>query len=330
MNKRKAWLFTFSGVLCLAFAILSLLVGSVKLSLSEIVNAIAAGPTGTAGWIFWYLRLPRTVACLLSGAALAVSGAVIQSVLSNHLASPSIIGVNSGAGLAVTCICAFGVMSGWMISAAAFFGALATVLIVVFVSRKVGASRSTVIMGGVAMNSFLNAVSQAIVALIPDVGVMSSDFRIGGFSSVVYTRLVPAGIIILLALIAVMTLCNELDVLSLGEDTAQSLGLPVKRYRIIFLIIAALLAGASVSFAGLLGFVGLIVPHIVRRFVGNESKYVLPLSAIVGAGLVTACDFAARVIFAPYELQVGIIMAVLGGPFFIMLLLKRRGERTND
>ena len=329
MDKKRMTCFLGAGALCLAAAVLSLLLGAVRLSPKELWGALLSGPNSTAGYIFWYARLPRTAACLLSGAALAVSGAIIQGVLSNKLASPSIIGVNAGAGLAVTVCCALGVLSGWAIALSAFGGGMVSVLLVVFTAQKTGASRTTVILGGVAVNSFLNALSEAITTLVPDAGVLSGDFRVGGFSSVVPARLVPAGILIAAALAVVMTLCNDLDVLTLGEDAAQSLGMPVKKMRTLFLILAAMLAGASVSFAGLLGFVGLIVPHAVRKLVGGESRYLLPLCAIGGAGFVTACDLASRMLFIPYELPVGILLSVLGGPFFLLLLLKRKGGRSD-
>lgn len=306
----------------------SICLGVAKLSLQDLYIAIMQGAdSGMAGRIFWYVRLPRTLACVCAGAGLAVSGAIIQNVLNNKLASPGIIGVNAGAGLAVTVSCAFGTLSGWIIAGSAFAGALLAVLIVALTAQKVGASKTTVILGGVAVNSFLNAITEAIITLIPEVGMSTADFRVGGFSSVAYTRLIPAGILILLALGLVLTLCNELDVMSLGEDTAQGLGLSVKKMRTIFLILAALLAGASVSFAGLLGFVGLIVPHIGRCLVGSESKKLIPFSAFCGAALVTLCDLIARVAFAPYEVPVGIFMSMIGGPFFIGLLMKKRGER---
>jgi iron complex transport system permease protein len=276
------------------------------------------------------VRLPRTAACLLSGAALAVSGCVIQSVLGNKLASPGIIGVNAGAGLAVTACCALGVLSGWAISLLSFLGAMFSVLFVVFLARKTGASRTTVILCGVALNSILNAFTDAVITLIPEVGMLSSEFRVGGFSSVVSTRLIPAGILIFLALSILLTFCNDLDVLSLGEDTAQSLGLSVKKMRNLFLLLAALLAGASVSFAGLLGFVGLLVPHAGRKLIGTESRYLLPWCAFGGAGFVTACDLIARLLFQPYELPVGILMSILGGPFFLLLLLKKKGGHSHD
>lgn len=324
----KKWLFPAAILFCLAAAILSLLLGAVRLSPVQLWQALLGGPNSTAGYIFWYARLPRTAACLLSGAALAVSGAVIQAVLSNKLASPGIIGVNAGAGLAVTLCCALGFLSGWGIALSAFGGALISVLLVMFTAEKTGASRTTVILGGVAVNSFLNALSEALTTLIPDTGVLSGDFRVGGFSSVVPVRLWPAGILICVSLILILTLHNDLDVLALGEETARSLGMPVKKTRTLFLVLSAMLAGASVSFAGLLGFVGLIVPHALRSLVGSESRKLLPLCAIGGAGFVTACDLAARLLFIPYELPVGILMSVLGGPFFLWLLMKRKGGRT--
>lgn len=326
MDKKKR-LFPAAFVFCLAAAVFSLLLGAVRLSPPQLWKALLEGPGNTAGYIFWYARLPRTAACLLSGAALSVSGAVIQAVLSNKLASPGIIGVNAGAGLAVTACCALGLLSGWVIALSAFGGAMVSVLLVMFTAEKTGASRTTVILGGVAVNSFLNALSEALTTLVPDAGVLSGDFRVGGFSSVVPVRLLPAGILICGALLVVLTLHNELDVLALGEETAQSLGMSVKKTRTLFLVLSAMLAGASVSFAGLLGFVGLIVPHAARSLVGSESRNLLPLCAIGGAGFVTACDLVSRLLFIPYELPVGILMSVLGGPFFLGLLLKRKGGR---
>ena len=303
-------------------------IAAVFLVLSAFLS-LGLGAAALTPMIFRFVRLPRTLGCLLAGAALAVSGAVIQGVLNNKLASPSIIGVNAGAGLAVTVCCACGALSGWAIAGSAFLGALLSVLLIVFAAEKAGASRTTVILGGVAVNAFLNALSEAVTTLIPEVGMMAGDFRVGGFGSVSYIRLIPAGVLILLALTVVLSLHNELDVLTLGEETARGLGMNVKKTRTLLLVLAAMLAGAAVSFAGLLGFVGLIVPHGVRKVAGSESKFLLPLSAMGGAAFVALCDTLARVIFAPYELPVGILLSVLGGPAFLLLLLKRKGGRTH-
>ncbi|MBQ8143436.1 MAG: iron ABC transporter permease [Butyricicoccus sp.] len=316
-------------VFCLVSALLSLCLGAARLSPADLWNALRSGPHDTAGWIFWYSRLPRTAACLLAGCALAVSGCVIQSVLGNKLASPSILGVNAGAGLAVNLCCAFGLLSGWSIALCSFSGAMLSVLLVVFLTTRTGASRTTVILAGVAMNSILSALSEAVITLVPDVSMLSGDFRIGGFSSVVSSRLLPAGILILLALLVLLTLSNDLDVLALGEETAHSLGLSVGKIRILFLLLAALLAGAAVSFAGLLGFVGLLVPHAARKMVGSRNSLLLPFSALAGAGFVSFCDVLARILFDPYEIPVGILISAIGGPFFLLLLLKKKGGRVH-
>ena len=327
MDKKRNPALMLAGLLCIAAAVLSLCLGAAALSPGQLWQALWAGPGTTAGRILWYSRLPRTCACLLAGAALAVSGCILQSVLGNQLASPGIIGVNAGAGLAVTVCCAVGALSGWTVSLASFGGAMAAVLTVVLLARRTGASRTTVILTGVAVNSILGAFRDAVTTLVPEAAMLSGEFRVGGFSAVVTGRLVPAGVLIAAALTAAFVLCNELDVLALGEETAQSLGLPVKKMRTVFLLLAALLAGSAVSFAGLLGFVGLLVPHMARKLAGGESRRLLPLCALGGAGLVTLCDLGSRLLFAPYELPVGILLSLLGGPFFLVLLLKGKGGR---
>ncbi len=310
-------------------AVLNICLGASGVSLGALWHALLEGPgTSKAARILWYVRLPRTAASLLAGAGLAVSGAVIQKVLANNLASPGIIGINAGAGLAVAACCAFGTYAVWAVAGASFLGAMTATFLVVIVARKSNASRTTVVLGGVAVTACLNAVTETIVTMVPDAALASVDFRVGGFSSVNQTRLLPAAILILAGIAVVCTLTNELDVLSLGDDTAHALGLRVARMRNTMLTLAALLAGASVSFAGVLGFVGLIVPHMARRIIGNDSGRLIPFCALLGGGFVTICDLASRLIFAPYELPAGILMSFLGGPFFIWLLLKRKDKQS--
>ena len=307
-------------------AMLNVCLGASGLTLSDIWEALIAGPgTSAAQRILWYARLPGILACILAGVGLAVSGAVIQKVLSNNLASPGIIGVNAGAGLAVSVCCALGAFSAWAIAGASFAGAMLATFLVVTVGRRSHASRTTVVLGGVAVTACLNAVTETIITMVPDAALASIDFRVGGFSSVNQGRLLPAGILIIIGIIVVCTLTNELDVLSLGDDTAHALGLSVSALRNGMLTLAALLAGASVSFAGILGFVGLIVPHISRRIIGNDSGKLMPFCAIAGAGVVSLCDLIARMLFAPFELSTGIILSFLGGPFFIWLLRRKKG-----
>ena len=204
------------------------------------------------------------------------------------------------------------------------------VMLISVSARKWGASRGTVILIGVAANSLLGAISDAIVTFFPEVGVMSNDFKIGEFSAVTYEKLLPAAILILVTITLLITLTNELDVLTLGEDSAKGLGMNTAVMRTIFLLLSALLAGCAVSLAGLVSFVGLIVPHAVRRVAGNKSSHLIPLCALLGGAFVCLCDTAARTFFAPYEIPVGIIMSFFGAPFFVFILIKGKGGHSRD
>lgn len=337
-SKRCCWANNKIGILYLAgflflggATLLGLMIGSTRLSFSEMMDAFQKGFQFSPGTrIFAYVRLPRTLAALACGAALSVSGAIIQSVLGNRLASPSIIGVNAGAGLAVTLCTALGFLGGWQLSLFSFLGAFAAVMLVTLGAKKWGASRGTVILIGVAMNSLLGAASDTITTLIPEVGVMSNDFKIGAFFSVTYQKLIPAVVLIVAAILVLRTMHNELEVLSLGEESASALGLNTKLLQTLFLLLAALLAGCAVALAGLLSFVGLLVPHGIRRLAGNQSSHLIDLCALYGAGFVCLCDTLARTVFSPYELPVGIIMAYLGAPFFLFILVRGKGGKRND
>lgn len=307
-------------------AVLGTVLGATSLGIRDLLRVLfRADWESTDGKILWLVRFPRVAGSLLCGAALAVSGATIQAVLANRLASPSIIGVNAGAGLAVTICGAFGILGGWQFSLWAFVGAFASVMLVSLGAKKWGASRGTVILMGVAMNSLLGALSDTVRTLIPEVSILSSDFKVGDFSAVTYTKLAPAAAVILTSLLVLYTFSNELDVLTLGDDNAKGLGMNTGLMRTVFLLLAAALAGTAVSIAGLLSFVGLLVPHAVRRVATSEGRHLLPLCALFGAGFVTLCDTLSRVVFAPYELPVGILMAGLGAPFFLFILIKGKG-----
>ncbi len=328
-NHNTLCLFTAAALLLFAAAAVSLFCGSTALPLKDILSALQNGAAGPGERIFLYVRLPRTLGSLLAGAALSTAGAVIQSVLDNRLASPSIIGVNAGAGLAVTLCAALGLYGGWQTSLAGFLGAFLAAMAVSLGARKLRASRGTVILLGVALNSLLGAFSDAIVTLMPTVAALRNDFRVGDFSGVTYSTLLPAGLMIALALALLLTLSNELEVLSLGEENARGLGLDPGKARTVFLFLAALLSGCAVSLAGLLSFVGLLVPHILRRLGAREARVLLPLCSLFGGGFVALCDTAARTLFAPFELPVGILMAFLGAPFFIFLLIYGKGGHKN-
>ena len=326
---RNKWmLLVLLATLTFVTAIVSIMMGSVKIPAGEVFRALLSGNAdSTFARIIWYSRLPRTCAAMLAGAALAVSGVVIQAVLNNSLASPSTIGVNSSAGFAVALVCALAPSAQQYTPYVAFIGALLGVLFVMILSQSTVAARITVVLAGVAISNFFSAGIDAVVTFVPDALSGVTDFRIGGFTGVTMQQLLPAARVIVISLIIVMTLAQQLDILALGSDTAKSLGLSVGPMRIVFLVLSAALAGAAVSFSGLLGFVGLIVPHIMRRLVGEESGMLLPASVMGGAFLVMLCDLLARTMFAPFEIPVGIVLAFAGAPFFLWLLFKQRGGR---
>lgn len=329
-KRHNIWILLMSLALFLLAAVLSLLLGSAAFSPAELWKAAAGGADAVVLRIFLHVRLPRTLACILAGSALAVSGVIIQSVLANPLAGPNIIGVNAGAGFFAVLCAAF--LPHWpaAVPTAAFLGALAAMLLVYAIARATRASRIALVLSGVAVSSVLSAGIDAVVTLLPDTLTGASSFRIGGVSGAAMKSLAVPGAYILAGILLAFSLHCEMDLLSLGDDTAKSLGLRMGKFRFLLLLTASVLAGAAVSFAGLLGFVGLIVPHGARFFVGSESRWLLPVSALSGAAFVCVCDVLARILFAPFELPVGIVMSFLGGPFFLYLLIRRKGGRTDN
>ena len=325
-NRRGAFLLALLALLL--SALLSLLLGASTLSPWEIFSSL--GDLGSVGSrILLLVRLPRLCGTLLAGAALAAAGAILQTVLGNPIASPNIIGVNAGAGLAVA-LCGVLFPAGTaLLPGAAFLGAGMAVLLVFGLSRGTGASRTTLVLSGVALNSLLNAATDAVTTLFPDVLAGSLSFRVGGVAGLTLEKLAAPCVYIAAGLLLSLLLSHDMEVLSLGDETAHALGLPVHRTRYLLLGVAAALAGAAVSFAGLLGFVGLIVPHVARFFCPGAPRRALPLSMLLGAAFLTLCDVLARLLFAPYELPVGIVMSFLGAPFFLYLLIRRKGGHAH-
>ena len=323
-NKGRAGLIALLAGLLALSGVASLAFGAVSIPPGEVIAALLGRGSGTTASIVLYARLPRLCGCLLAGAALACAGVIIQGVLNNPLAAPNVIGVNSGAGLATALCCALAPGAVRWTPFAAFLGALVGVLLVLFIAERAGAARITLVLAGVAMSSMFGAGIDAVVTFVPDALSGYTDFRVGGVKNLSMARLAPAFWVILIALLIALSLSNELDLLLLGRETAQSLGLPAKWLRLALLMVAAALAGAAVSFAGLLGFVGLLVPHIMRRLLGEDSFPLLLSSALGGGLLLTVCDLASRLIFAPFELPLGVVLSLTGGPFFIWLLLKQR------
>lgn len=331
MNRRIKIIFIISAALLITSSFAGIFLGAVGLSPAEILADISESGLSKGERILLYVRLPRVLGTILAGAALAVSGAVIQAVLSNPIAAPNIIGVNAGAGFfTVLCLAFFPDYPAYL-PAAAFLGALAAVMLVYAAARKTGASKMTLVLSGVAVSSLMNAASDTVITLFPSILTGFSSFRSGSVSGLNLSRLSPAWIYIFAGISAVLLLSHDLDILSLGNKTAQSLGLNVPLIRFVFLAAAALLAGAAVSFSGLIGFVGLIVPHIVRRFSGtSENRTVIPLCAILGGAFVNICDIISRTVFPPYELPLGICISYIGAPFFMYLLIRKKGGKHGD
>lgn len=307
--------------------VLSLCAGAVRVSPGAIWSAVRGDTGGAAYKIVRFVRLPRAAAAVLCGAALASSGAIIQSVLRNPLGSPTVLGMNAGACL-FTMLCAvFVPFAPKILPFAAFAGAFVTLLLVCALGKKAGGSRSSVLLAGIAANTFFTALADVVIVFVPDTIYGRTAFKIGSLAGVQFSVLAPAAAVSALAVVAAFFLRNELDVLALGDETAQSVGLSVGAVRFCALVLAALLCGAGISFAGLVGFVGLIVPHGARVIVGNEMRHLLPASVLLGAALVLLCDVLCRVLFAPFEVPVGIVLSLVGGPFFVVLLLKERRAR---
>lgn len=308
-------------------AVLSLCLGAVRLTPEELVRALLEGTQGVAGRIFWFVRLPRTLAALLTGAALAVSGVVIQTVLHNPLAAPNIIGVNAGAGFAVALAAVFFPGSLGEIPWLSFLGAMGAAAVVLAISRLTGASKITLVLGGVMISSLFNAAIDALLTFQPDALTGYADFRVGSFRDITMARVGNVVLPLAVALAGILLAAPALEILSLGDETAASLGLSVRPVRMVLLFLAAVLAGAAVSLAGIIGFVGLIVPHFIRRLTGEKLLPLLLASAFGGAAFVAFCDTAARTLFAPYELPVGVVLSFLGVPVFLWQLLRTRRRR---
>lgn len=313
----------------LAAFLCGLLFGSVSLDISRLIGAIDKSDR-TAAIILWQLRLPRVLAAALAGCGLSVAGTLLQAVTDNDLCAPHIIGVNAGAGFAVMCLlCAFPL--AWRLQPLmAFIGAFgATALVLAISCAGRGHHRkTTIILAGVALSALLNAGISALSIQYPDVLSSYAAFSVGGFSGISLTQLQIPAVMIFVCLLASCLIAPKVALFCLGDDGARSMGVSVGRIRFICILLASALCAAVVSFAGLLGFVGLVVPHITKRLFGGSLRNRLICGAGAGAVLVILSDLAGRVVASPGELPAGIFMALLGGPFFIYLLI--RGRRNDS
>lgn len=332
MNKTKQkpyWIILVMLIGLTAFsALLGLRCGSADLTLQQVVDGLLNPGTQTPqSQILWVVRLPHVAACLLAGMGLAVSGVLLQTATDNPLAGPNIIGVNAGAGFAMVLAMCFAPMAYRWLPLMAFAGAFACTLLIVLIVRRAGGSRVTIVLAGVAVSTLLSAATSLLRLRYPDLAVSYTYFSVGGVSGVTFSQLLLPALLILVVFAAAMLLAGKLNLLCLGDHLVHSLGVRAKLLRTLALVFASASAAAAVSFAGLLGFVGLMIPHIARGLTGtSDVRRLLPAAALLGGTLVVLSDLLGRALFAPSEIPAGIITALLGAPFFFVLLLQRRNR----
>lgn len=321
-------------LLCLALLLtigISLSMGAVAMTPTQLGQALLHQGDVLYQTIFWDLRLPRTLAAMLVGAALGMSGTLLQGMLRNSLADPFLLGISAGAGLVAIGFLTLGLLQTW-VPLAAWAGSLLTTIFVYLLARQGnGISVERLILGGVAVSSLFGAIQAVLLLMAEDGQVQAAlNWLIGSLNGRGWSEVKVAGIYICFALLAGCLLARTVNLLNLGDDLAVSLGVPLVRCslrsglrpsRILIGGVAALLAAGAVSVGGLIGFVGLIVPHGVRLLVGTDYRIVLPLSAVAGALVLTFADLLSRL--GAVELPVGAVTALLGSPLFIWLLYRR-------
>jgi iron complex transport system permease protein len=331
VRRRLAATLLAFGTLTLVVCLLAPLAGSTSIHLSKVFDRSIPFADNVDAQVFFVARLPRVVAAAIVGSGLALSGVVFQALLRNPLASPDTLGVSAGATLgamlALTLHADFTLLGISVVPLTSFAGALGALAIVFALSlaRRHGTSSTVLLLGGIAVAALLNAAGRFLQYLsdVTDtfrtVQWLMGSLDVGSYAPIL-ASLVPLAI----ACIGFATLPRVLDLISLGEEAAEARGIDVMRAERIALVSASLSTGAAVSLGGPVLFVGIIVPHIVRRLVGSDHRLVLPASALFGASFLVVCDLVGRTIVAPVEMPVGIVTAILGGPFFLWLLFRRR------
>ena len=326
----------FSWVLWLVFALLlSLLIGlscgTVSIPLRELLNVLfgsaSDGGVSLNSVVIHKIRLPRVLFAALVGAALSVSGASFQAVLRNPLADPYILGVSGGAALGSVVALTMGGYSALLLPTAAFCGSLLALFIVYMVARSSYGDNNTLILAGVMVGSLASALLLFLLWLAPSDSVRNAVFWLAGNLANVRADWLPWGYVFSsIAFLLLWRKARVLDLFTQGEDCAADLGLDVGRARMQVFAVAGVLVAIAVSMAGLVGFVGLVIPHVVRLLWGPGHARLLPASALAGAAFLVLADALSRTVLAPAELPVGVVTALIGAPFFLYLL-RLRGQR---
>ena len=325
--------FILLAVLAVLAGLISIVLGQYYISLSDLFPILAFGPSqeSLTASVVWNIRLPRLVLGLLVGAALGVAGTLMQAIFANPLAEPSIIGVTSGAGVGAAVAIVFNLTFAGTFTAPAlaFLSALLVTFIIYQLARHNG--RVTVvnlILTGIAINAVCNAIISFMVYLAPTANREAIIFwQMGSFNGSQWKHVWVVLPVVLVGLAVALCLGRQLDILALGERAAAHTGVDVPMLRIVAIVTSAVLTAAAVSFAGLIGFVGLIVPHLLRSIVGPQNHILIPASALGGAVLIGFADVAARTLIPFADLPIGIFTALVGGPTFFVLLrrMMRKG-----
>ncbi|WP_425524723.1 FecCD family ABC transporter permease [Saccharopolyspora ipomoeae] len=314
--------------------LLSVLLGAAELGWQRVLGEIVAQLTGGVSplsereaAILWQLRVPRTVLGVLVGAALAVSGAAFQGVFRNPLADPYLLGSAAGAGLAVTAVITAAPQAGLSIpvQAAAFAGALGGVALTWLVGRSAGRDTATLVLAGVAVGAFLTAGQTFLQQLRVDSLQQVYLWILGRLSTTGWREVLVVLPYVVVSAVVLCLCARLLDLLGTGDEEAASLGVHPGRVRALVLVAASLATAAAVSVAGLIGFVGLVVPHLVRLALGGGFRIIVPMSLLFGGVFLVLADMLARTLLAPAELPIGVITAFTGAPFFAVLLHRSRG-----
>jgi iron complex transport system permease protein len=323
----------FLSLLALAvMLILSLAIGSVFIPPAELLRALrGVGESETFRTILWNIRMPRTVLIAVVGAALAGSGAAYQGLFRNPLADPYLIGVASGAGLgavlAMSINWPYTTLGLLAVPLAAFIASLLTVYLV-YTFAHIGGSVPTtnLILAGVAVSSFATALTSFLMLRSTGEVRRAIGWLLGGVSLVSWDAILVLIPYLVLGLFALVLNGYALNLLQFGDDQATQMGLNVRRAKFIIIVAASLVTAAAVSFAGIIGFVGLVVPHVIRIWWGVDYRRLIPLSIICGASALLMADVIARVVISPQELPVGVVTALAGAPFFLWVLRRSKNQ----
>lgn len=279
------------------------------------------------------IRLPRVLAAFLTGAALAVSGTVMQSVLKNPLASSYGLGVSAGAGLGAAIVMIGGLTAGWLGNfllpvVGTGFGLVSVIVAVAFAQRiDKNLSNNTIILSGMVLSLFLNALMNLLSAANPKYTHQILLWQMGTFSGRGWVSLGVMAVVTVVCIVIFQCHHKELDIMTFGEEQALTIGVDLKKEKWLLIVLTSFLTGTAVSYVGIIGFVDLIAPHVVRRFFGSAHRWVLPVSALFGGTFMVICDLAGRTIAAPSEIPVGSITALIGTPFFLYIYFSSRRKK---